>query len=126
MFDINEANQPREYGLSGIALQDKDWVCLNLDWEESELMKLLDVLKKFSKIILNAESVEISNPRGPAGLLVLTQLLTLFENSKLNAMKEPLEILIILPYITCPSLESSFNNVDLQSQDRERQRSPVL
>ncbi|KAI5187538.1 hypothetical protein NEHOM01_2253 [Nematocida homosporus] len=126
MIDINKDNQPRKYGLSSTSLQAKDTLSLNLDWEESELMKLLDVLKKFSKIILNVESVEISHPRGPAGLLVLAQLLALFENSELSAMKEPFEVLIILPDITCPSLESSFNNVDLQCQDHERQRSPNL
>ncbi|KAI5188043.1 hypothetical protein NEHOM01_2504 [Nematocida homosporus] len=96
MFDINEDNQFRKYGLSSTALQAKDWVYLKLDWEECELMELLDVLKKFSKIMLNAESAEISNPRGPAGLLVLVQLLTLFENSELNATKAPLEILITI------------------------------
>ncbi|KAI5187521.1 hypothetical protein NEHOM01_2240 [Nematocida homosporus] len=121
MFDINEANQPRRYGLSGIALQGGDWAYLTLDWEESELMKLLDVLKKFSKFILNVESVEISYPRGPAGLLVLAQLLTLFENPELNATKEPLNITIYLRHIaSCPSLESSFNNVDLQNQFRNQ------
>ncbi|KAI5187744.1 hypothetical protein NEHOM01_2338 [Nematocida homosporus] len=126
MFDINEDNQPRKYGLSSTSLQDKDMFSLNLDWEESELTELLDLLKKFSKIILNAENTNISNPCGPAGLLVLSQLLTLFESSELSATKKPLEILISLPDITCPSSVLSFNNVDLQSQDHERQRSPNL
>ncbi|KAI5188070.1 hypothetical protein NEHOM01_2515, partial [Nematocida homosporus] len=120
MFDINEAKQHKKYGLSGIMPQYDHEVYLKLDWEESELMKLLDVLKKFSTIILNREEVEISYPRGPAGLLVLAQLLTLFENPELNAMKKPLEITISLPNITCPSLESSFNNVDLQCQFRNQ------
>ncbi|KAI5187926.1 hypothetical protein NEHOM01_2450 [Nematocida homosporus] len=120
VFNINEDNQSRKYGLSSTSLPAKHTLSLNLDWEESELMELLDVLKKFSKIILKEKYINISNPRGPAGLLVLAQLLTLFESSELNAMKKPLEILVILTDITCPSLESSFTGAMKREQFRNQ------
>ncbi|KAI5187581.1 hypothetical protein NEHOM01_2287 [Nematocida homosporus] len=120
MFDINEDNQSRKYGLSGIALQGRDWALLDFDWKESEVMKLLDVLKKFSKFILNTKSIWLQTPYNSAGWLVLSQLLTLFENPELSAMKKPLEILIFLPYRTCPSLESSFNDDKKREQFRNQ------
>ncbi|KAI5188091.1 hypothetical protein NEHOM01_2525, partial [Nematocida homosporus] len=120
VFNINEDNQSRKYGLSSTSWPAKDTFSLNLDWEESELMELLDVLKKFSKIILNVENINISNPRGPAGLLVLAQLLTLFETPKLSATKKPFGVLISLPDITCSSLESSFTDVKKREQFRNQ------
>ncbi|KAI5186555.1 hypothetical protein NEHOM01_1541 [Nematocida homosporus] len=120
VFNINEDNQSRKYGLSSTSLQAKDMFSLNLDWEESELMKLLGILKKFSKIIFNAEKVWLETPYNSAALLVLAQLLTLFESSGLSAMKKPLEVLILLPYRTCPSLESSFNDVKKREQFRNQ------
>ncbi|KAI5188095.1 hypothetical protein NEHOM01_2527, partial [Nematocida homosporus] len=120
MFDINRANQPQKYGLSATALHAKDMFLQRLDWKESELMGVLDVLKKFSKIILNVEKVWLWYPCNSAGWLVLAQLLTLLENSELSARMKPLEILITLPNITCPSSVLSFNNVDLQTQFRKQ------
>ncbi|KAI5185859.1 hypothetical protein NEHOM01_1109 [Nematocida homosporus] len=119
-FNINEDNQPRKYGVFNTSLQYDHKVYLSLDWEESELMELLDVLKKFNQIIFNVEKVWLWYPRGPAGLLVLSQLLTLIQNPELNAMKKPLEITISLPDITCPSLESSFNDVKKREQFRNQ------
>ncbi|KAI5186262.1 hypothetical protein NEHOM01_1351 [Nematocida homosporus] len=120
MFDINRANQSNKYGLSGTGPEDDYSVFLDLDWKENELMKLLDVLKKFSQITLDADRVEILNPRGPAGLLVLAQLLTLFETPGSNATKSPFKLTITLEYTPCPFSVLSFNDVDLQSQFRDQ------
>ncbi|KAI5186079.1 hypothetical protein NEHOM01_1261 [Nematocida homosporus] len=121
LFDLDNVDNSKLHVLSNTTtLQFRDGIDFSLAWEEDRLKTLLHILNKLSKIELNANKVNLRDIRNPTALLVASQLLKLFEKSRLNANQGPITICMCLDlYSPSSSLaEQPFNGVAQQEQFR--------